>query len=78
MMFFFPWIGDVVPVGHQTANISFMSAMILIKVKIFDREYLIKSEEDVEQVQKIEKYVNEKLKEIEDAADLFDKMTKKD
>ena len=37
-----------------------------IKVRILDHEYLIKSDEDVEQVFKIAQYVNEKLKEIND------------
>jgi len=37
-----------------------------IKVKILDHEYLIKSDEDVEQVFKIAQYVNEKLKEVND------------
>ena len=37
-----------------------------IKVKILDHEYLIKSDEDVEQVFKIAEYVNEKLKEVND------------
>lgn len=37
-----------------------------IKVRILDHEYLIKSDEDVEQVFKIAEYVNEKLKEVND------------
>jgi cell division protein ZapA len=37
-----------------------------IKVRIFDHEYLIKSEEDDEQVSRIAEYVNEKLREIKD------------
>lgn len=37
-----------------------------IKVTILDHEYLIRSDEDVEQVFKIAEYVNEKLKEIND------------
>ena len=37
-----------------------------IKVTILDHEYLIKSDEDLEQVLKIAEYVNEKLKEIND------------
>lgn len=37
-----------------------------VKVKILDQEYLIKSEEDSEQVYKIAEYVNEKLREIKD------------
>ena len=38
-----------------------------VKVKILDKEYLIKSEDgDFEKVHKIAEYVNEKLKEIND------------
>jgi cell division protein ZapA len=37
-----------------------------VKVKILDQEYLIKSEEDSEQVYRIAEYVNEKLREIKD------------
>jgi cell division protein ZapA len=37
-----------------------------IKVRILDHEYLIKSDEDVEQVFKIAQYVTEKLKEVND------------
>ncbi len=37
-----------------------------VKVKILDQEYLIKSEEDSEQVHRIAEYVNEKLREIKD------------
>ena len=38
-----------------------------VKVKILDKEYLIKSEDgDFEKVYKIAEYVNEKLKEIND------------
>jgi cell division protein ZapA len=37
-----------------------------VKVKILDQEYLIKSEEDSEQVSRIAEYVNEKLREIKD------------
>lgn len=37
-----------------------------IKVRILDHEYLIKSDEDVEQVFKIAQYVNEKLEEVND------------
>jgi cell division protein ZapA len=37
-----------------------------VKVKILDQEYLIKSEEDSEQVFRIAEYVNEKLREIKD------------
>ena len=35
-----------------------------IKVKIFDHEYLIKSDEDEEQVQRIAQFVNERFSEI--------------
>ena len=37
-----------------------------VKVRILDREYLVSSEEDQEQVQKIADYVNEKLREVKD------------
>ena len=37
-----------------------------VKVRILDREYLVSSEEDQEQVQRIAEYVNEKLKEVQD------------
>ena len=37
-----------------------------VKVRILDREYLITSEEDQEQVQRIAEYVNEKLREVRD------------
>ena len=37
-----------------------------VKIKILDQEYLIKSEEDSEQVYRIAEYVNEKLREIKD------------
>ncbi len=40
-----------------------------VKVKILNQEYLIKTEEDTEQVYKIAEYVNEKLKEIKDNAE---------
>ena len=36
-----------------------------IKVKIYDQEYTIKSEENEEQLNRIADYVNDKLKEIE-------------
>ena len=53
-----------------------MDLVQTIKVKIFDHEYLLKSEEDIEQVQKIEKYVNDKLKQIKDQTeDLSEKKT---
>ena len=45
-----------------------------VTVKILDQEYLIKSEENEEQVHKIAEYVNEKLREIKDnAQDLSEK-----
>ena len=37
-----------------------------IKVKIYDQEYIIKSEENEEQLNRIADYVNDKLREIED------------
>lgn len=37
-----------------------------LKVRILDHEYLIKSEEDLDQVFKIAEYVNEKIKEVND------------
>ena len=37
-----------------------------VKVKILDQEYLIRSEEDTEEIYRIAEYVNEKLKEITD------------
>ena len=37
-----------------------------VKVKILDREYLVTSEEDQEQVQRIAEYLNEKLREVRD------------
>ena len=37
-----------------------------IKVKIYDQEYVIKSEESEEQLNRIADYVNGKLKEIQD------------
>lgn len=37
-----------------------------IKVKIYDQEYVIKSDESAEQLNRIADYVNDKLKEIED------------
>ena len=37
-----------------------------VKVRILDREYLVSSEEDQEQVQRIAEYVNEKLREVQD------------
>ena len=41
-----------------------------VKVKILNNEYLIKSEEeDIEQVHKVAKYVNKKVKEISDSSE---------
>ena len=37
-----------------------------IKVIIYDQEYVIKSEENAEQLDRIADYVNDKLKEIQD------------
>ena len=37
-----------------------------IKVKIYNQEYVIKSDESAEQLGRIADYVNDKLKEIED------------
>ena len=37
-----------------------------VKIRILDHEYLIKSEEDEERVNKIAEYVNEILREIKD------------
>jgi len=37
-----------------------------IKVKIYDQEYVIKSDESAEQLNRIADYVNDKLKEIEE------------
>ena len=37
-----------------------------IKVKIYDQEYVIKSDENEEQLNRIADYVNDKLKEIQD------------
>jgi cell division protein ZapA len=37
-----------------------------VKVRILDHEYLVTSEEDQEQVQRIAEYVNEKLGEVRD------------
>lgn len=47
-----------------------------IKVKIFDHEYLIKSDEDEEQVQNIAKFLNDRFREIrEDTKDLSEGKT---
>jgi cell division protein ZapA len=47
-----------------------------IKVKIFDHEYLVKSDEDEEQVQKIAKFVNDRFGEIrEEMGDLSEGKT---
>ncbi|MBW2027704.1 MAG: cell division protein ZapA [Deltaproteobacteria bacterium] len=40
-----------------------------IKVKIFDYEYKLKSDESEEYVQKIAQYVNEKLEEIKESTE---------
>ena len=40
-----------------------------VKVRILDREYLVTSEEDQEQVQRIAEYVNEKLREVRDSSE---------
>ena len=40
-----------------------------VKVRILDREYLVTSEEDQEQVQRIAEYVNEKLREVRDSTE---------
>ena len=40
-----------------------------IKVKILDQEYLVKSEEDREQVYRVAEYVNEKLREVKDSSE---------
>jgi len=45
-----------------------MALVQTYKVKILDQEYLIKSEEDEEQVHRVAEYVNEKLREIRDNA----------
>ena len=42
-----------------------LESMQPVKVKILEHEYLVKSEESVEQVYRIAEYVNEKLKEIQ-------------
>jgi len=47
-----------------------------VKVKILDNEYVLKSDEDVEQVYRIAEYVNDKLKEVkENIEGLSDKKT---
>jgi cell division protein ZapA len=47
-----------------------------VKVRILDREYLVTSEEDQEQVQRIAEYVNEKLREVQnDTEGLSEKKT---
>ena len=43
-----------------------MDLMKQIKVKIYDQEYVIKSDESAEQLNRIADYVNDKLKEIQD------------
>ncbi|MBW1863901.1 MAG: cell division protein ZapA [Deltaproteobacteria bacterium] len=37
-----------------------------VKIRIRDYEYLVKTEENEEQIDRIAKYINEKLKEIQD------------
>jgi cell division protein ZapA len=47
-----------------------------VKVRILDREYLVTSEEDQEEVQRIAEYVNEKLREVQNNTEgLSDKKT---
>ena len=47
-----------------------------VAIKILDHEYLIKSDDDVENVTKIAEYVNEKIKEINNSnTGLSDKKT---
>jgi cell division protein ZapA len=47
-----------------------------VKVRILDREYLVTSEENQEEVQRIAEYVNEKLREVQDSMEgLSDKKT---
>jgi cell division protein ZapA len=47
-----------------------------VKVRILDREYLVTSEENQEEVQRIAEYVNEKLREVQDSTqELSDKKT---
>jgi cell division protein ZapA len=43
-----------------------MDLMKQIKVKIYNQEYVIKSDESAEQLNRIADYVNDKLKEIQD------------
>ena len=43
--------------------------MKLVTVRILDHEYLLKSEEDEEQVRKIVEYVNGKLKAIQESSE---------
>lgn len=51
-----------------------MALVKTFRVTILDQEYLIKSEEDEEQVHRVAEYVNEKLKEIrENAQDLSER-----
>lgn len=47
-----------------------------IKVKLFDHEYLVKSDEDEEQVQKIATFLNDRFREIrEEMEDLSEGKT---
>jgi len=51
-----------------------MALVKTFRVTILDQEYLIKSEENEEQVHRVAEYVNEKLKEIrENAQDLSER-----
>jgi cell division protein ZapA len=43
-----------------------MALMKQIKLKIYNQEYIIKSDESAEQLNRIADYVNDKLKEIQD------------
>jgi cell division protein ZapA len=43
-----------------------MDLMKQIKLKIYNQEYVIKSDESAEQLNRIADYVNDKLKEIQD------------
>jgi len=43
--------------------------MELVKVRIHDQEYLLRSDGDVEQIEEIAEYVNRKLTDIEEGAE---------
>ena len=45
-----------------------MDLMKQIKVKIYDQEYVVQSDESEEQLNRLAAYVNDKLKEIQDNA----------